>query len=125
MPRLYNFNNSPGHITGVRTPDGKLGIYANWKRGTTNIAFDNTLETEYYNYATPDGRAETHNTNHQNAARQLYQQLVNDILPNELRAPLPPTYVPAQAFAKVRYLTYVELINTLTSGDLPLSIGDV
>jgi arylsulfatase A-like enzyme len=124
-PQLYNFNNSPVHITGVRTPDGKLGVYANWQPGTTNIAFDKTLETEYYDYATPDGRAELDNTKNQAAARQLYQQLVNDILPNELRAPLPSIYAPAQGLAKIQYLAYVQLINTLTNDQLPLSIGDV
>ena len=33
--------------------------------------------------------------------------------------------VPAQTLAKIQYLAYVQLINTLTNDQLPLSIGDV
>ena len=126
-PQVYNFNDSPGHVIAVRTPTAKLGMYANWVKNTTNIAFDNTLEFEYYNYSTAGGRAETDNTyDPKNPAVQaLYNQLVNSILPNELRAPLPSIFVPAQTLAQARYITYAGLINTLTAGDLPLSIGDV
>jgi arylsulfatase A-like enzyme len=125
VPQLYNFNKSPGHITGVRTADSKLGVYADWQRGTVNIAFNNTLEREYYDYTTPGGRAETANTNNEAAAHQLYQKLVTDILPNELRAPLPSLYAPAQTLAKIRYLTYVQLINSLTNAQLIASVGDI
>ena len=54
---------------------------------------------------------------------------MTDILPNELRAPLPSSYVPAQTLALTEYLAYVQLINVLTSAQanaqLSLSVGDV
>lgn len=127
VPLLYNFNSSPGHIIGVRTPTAKLGMYASWVQNTTNIAFDKKIEFEYYDYSTAEGRAETANTYDPNdpAIQALYDQLVSSILPNELRAPLPSIFAPAQALAKARYITYIDLINAATAGDLPLSIGDV
>ena len=57
----YNFLDAANHIVGIRTKDGKLGVYANWQNGTTNIVFDNTLELEFYDYSTPGGVAETDN----------------------------------------------------------------
>ena len=37
-PQLCNFNNSPVHTIGVRTPIAKLGVYAGWVPDTTDIA---------------------------------------------------------------------------------------
>jgi hypothetical protein len=37
-PQLHNFNNSPIHVIGVRTPVAKLGVYADWVPETTDIA---------------------------------------------------------------------------------------
>jgi uncharacterized sulfatase len=56
--------------------------------------------------------------------------LLTDVLPNELRAPLPAGFVPAQTLAKNEYLAYVELINVITTREdtvavLPLTVGDV
>jgi arylsulfatase A-like enzyme len=123
VPLLYNFNSSPGHIIGVRTPDAKLGVYAHWLTGTTEIALD-TIEIEYYDYATPGGRLETDNQKDLPGAAELLTRLLEDILPNELRAPLPDSLVPAQTIAKGLYLGYANLINTLTASALPLMIGD-
>jgi arylsulfatase A-like enzyme len=127
VPPLYNFNNSPSHVIGVRTPDAKLGVYADWRQGTTDIAFNQPIEFEYYDYSTVEGRAETHNTysKHNPAAQALYDMLLTDILPNELRGPLPPIYVPAQTTAKFHYIRYTELVKLLGIGQLPFSIGDI
>jgi hypothetical protein len=125
VPDIYNFNNSPTHIIGVRTADAKFGLYAKWVPGTTNINFNDTIETEFYDYATPGGRAETDNRKDDPRAAILYKALLQNILPNELRAPLPPRFRPAQTIAKANYLAYVKVINTLTASDLPLSIGDI
>ena len=123
-PTVYNFNNSPGHIIGLRTPDAKLGVYAQWLRGTTDIDLG-TIQLEYYDYQTSGGRLEIDNRKNAPAANVLLNALLTNVLPNELRAPLPPAFIPAQTDAKTRYLTYVGLIDQLNASDLPLSIGDL
>jgi hypothetical protein len=69
-------------------------VYANWVPGTTDIAFDSTIEIEYYDYSTPGGRAETHNRKNDPRAAVLYRALLQDILPKDLRAPLPASFQP-------------------------------
>jgi hypothetical protein len=127
VPPLFNFNNSGGHIIGVRTPDAKLGVYSHWRQGTTDIDFNQPIEFEYYDYSTAGGRAETDNTYSKDnpAAQALYSLLLTDILPNELRGPLPSIYVPAQTTAKLQYITYTELVKFYGIGQLPFSIGDI
>ena len=123
-PTVYNFNNSPGHVIGLRTPDAKLGVYAQWLRGTTDIDLG-TIQLEYYDYQTSGGRLEIDNRKNAPAANVLLNALLTNVLPNELRAPLPSTFIPAQTIAKIRYLTYVGLIDQLNASDLPISIGDI
>ena len=58
--------------------------------------------------------------------QKLYKQLVDDIIPHQLRAPLPDIFVTAQTDAQARYITYVDTIDDATTiEDLPVSIGDV
>jgi arylsulfatase A-like enzyme len=123
-PTVYNFNNSPGHVIGLRTPDAKLGVYAQWLPGTTDIDLD-TRQLEYYDYQTPEGRLEIDNRNNDPAAFALLRALLTNVLPNELRAPLPSAFIPVQDEAKRRYLRYVDIIDTLNASDLPISIGDI
>jgi arylsulfatase A-like enzyme len=128
-PKVYNFNDSPSHIIGLRTPGAKLGVYADWVPGTTDIA-TSTIELEYYDYSTPGGVLETVSTPNNPAAAALLTALLTNVLPNELRAPLPPSLVPPQTLAKTEYLAYVDLINEITTIEdtvavLPLTVGDV
>jgi uncharacterized sulfatase len=123
-PTVYNFNNSPGHIIGLRTPDAKLGVYADWVTGTTDINID-SIQLEYYDYQTPGGRLETDNRKNDPAALALLSQLLTNVLPNELRAPRPSTFIPAQTDAKARYITYVGAIDQTDASELPFAIGDL
>jgi uncharacterized sulfatase len=129
FPQLYNFNNSPVHIIGLRTPVAKLGVYADWVPGTTDIA-PSTIELEYYDYKTPGGVLETKSRPNDPAAQLLLTALLTNVLPNELRAPLPPIFVPPQTLAKTEALAYLALINTITTTEetvavLPTRAGDV
>jgi arylsulfatase A-like enzyme len=123
-PTVYNFNNSPGHIIGLRTPDAKLGVYADWVKDTIDINLD-SIQLEYYDYQTPGGRLETDNRKNDPAAFVLLQQLLTNVLPNELRAPLPSTFIPAQTDATTRYITYVDAIDQIDKSELPFAIGDL
>lgn len=123
MPESLNFNQSASHIIGVRTDQGKLGTYSHWAPQTTTITGKSDLE--YYDYATERGQLELDNREHAPAARALYRQLMQDILPNELQAPLPGNLVAVQNLAQSRYLEYVELINSGGNFELPFRIGDI
>src|SRR5215831_13300066 len=131
-PSIYNFNGSASHIIGLRTPNAKLGLYVDWLPGTTDID-PNTItlnNLEYYDYKTPGGLLETENRNNDPAAQVLLTALLTNVLPNELRAPLPAAFVPAQTQAQNEYLAYVALINAINTKEdtvaiLPLRVGDV
>ncbi|MEX3858865.1 sulfatase-like hydrolase/transferase [Paraburkholderia sp. BR10923] len=127
LPESYipNASSTPTHIIGVRTQVNKLGTYSFWAPESTTISGRSQLE--YYDYATTAGQLELDNRYRDPAARVLYQQLLTDILPNELRAPLPGSLVAAQTLAEARYVSYVRLINSggVSEPQLPLSIGDI
>jgi uncharacterized sulfatase len=107
IPTTLNYLHAPEHVVGLRSADGKLGLYQYWKAGTVD-ATTAGQEVEYYDYATEGGRLETEMSPPPPA---LLQQLVNDIVPNELRAPLPPAYRDAQDSAAQAYVKYVEAAN--------------
>jgi uncharacterized sulfatase len=77
------------YLVSLRTAEAKLGVYADWVTGTTDIKRD-SIQFEYYDYQTPDGRLETENRNHDPTAYVLLDKLLTDVLPNERRAPFPP-----------------------------------
>ena len=121
-PNVYNFNNSPIHIMAMRTPEAKLGVYADWVG--TDIRRD-TIQLEYYDYETPGGRLEIDNRKDDPEAFRLRDILLNDVLPNELRAPLPRSFLLEQEKAKARYVSYVAAIDTYDKSQLPFGIGDL
>jgi len=92
--------------------------------GTTDIDLG-TIQLEYYDYQTSGGRLETDNRKNAPAANVLLNALLTNVLPNELHAPLPSTFIPTQTKAKAQYLAYVKIIDQLDASDLPLSIGDI
>ncbi len=112
-PGYLNFNGSPAHLVGIRTQEMKFGIYANWVGPTSQIANDQTLETELYDYSTSGGAAELDNLKDDPRIPALRQSLVNDIIPSELRAPLPGALGVAQDLSRIAYLTYDTLLRNL------------
>lgn len=117
VPKIYNFNESPGHIVGLLTPKGKLGIYAKWLKGTTRIDRA-SIEMEFYDYTTEGGRAETHNTPDHPEALALRKTLLDDIIPNELHAPLGARLRGPQHYSERAYLRYEVLLNFLVNREL-------
>lgn len=125
VPGYLNFNGSPTHLVGVRTPDLKFGLYANWQGVTAQIADDGTLETELYDYSTPAGQAELDNLKADPRIPELKQALLADIIPTVLRAPLPGALGTAQAASKYAYLAYDAIIRNLPAPGSGGSAGDV
>lgn len=106
----------PFHLLGLRTQDFKLGVYSKWKRGTTRIDAG-SIETEFYNYGTPQGRAEVANRPHDPRAAPALELLLDEIVPKEFRAPLPAGLLGPQAFSRTRYLAYSALLENIDSND--------
>ncbi|MBV9390078.1 MAG: sulfatase-like hydrolase/transferase [Chroococcidiopsidaceae cyanobacterium CP_BM_ER_R8_30] len=120
VPLIVTGVGTKPHIIGYRTEAEKLGIYSAWKHGTTDIEL-NSIELEYYDYTTEGGRAETDNlTNSDDPTVQakiqaLLEVVLQQLIPNELQAPLPAFLQPAQDFSRLRYLQYVSLIDSIKS----------
>jgi uncharacterized sulfatase len=105
----YNFNDAPLHVLGMRTKHEKVVTYAKWRSLTGEIK-RGSVEVEFYDYATEGGRAELDNTPDDPRAAPLVKQLLEDILPNEVRAPLHGKYSILQSLAKERWLLFARLM---------------
>ena len=81
---------APFHVLGLITENAKLGVYSDWADDSDEILPDGQ-EFEFYDYSTDEGRLELANTaGEQNPQfSELYQTLMTEAVPNELRAPLP------------------------------------
>jgi arylsulfatase A-like enzyme len=116
-PKFFNYLNAPTHVLGLRTPDAKLGVSADWFTATSKIN-PSTAQLEYYDYSTSRGRLELDNTATDNPrAAHLYRLLLNEIIPNELQQLLPPSLLPYQELAKIAHLAFSAFIK-----NLPLSV---
>jgi len=107
IPAKFNTNNYPIHIAGLRTQSAKLATYSTWTPRTGQIE-PGTVELEFYDYATPQGAAELANNPDDPRAQQMLDILLNDLIPNELRAPLPPGLAAAQDISRAAYLLLEE-----------------
>jgi arylsulfatase A-like enzyme len=101
----------PVHAIGYRTTAGKLGLYSFWRDGSINIA-PKGYELEFYDYGTDEGVIEVESTPDSSLAKQYYENLTGEIIPNELRQPLPTSLQPFQQEAIQAYLTYIESLDT-------------
>lgn len=92
-PILFPFmQDAPFHVLGLVTEDAKLGVYTNWADDSFEIQSAGQ-ELEFYDYTTEEGRLELVNTASPQNQRfaELYQLFMTELVPNELRAPLPDT----------------------------------
>jgi uncharacterized sulfatase len=108
IPPNFNYEGAPEHVVGLRTPGGKLGLYRFWKPNTIDAVAEGQ-EVEYYDYSTEGGRQEVAISD---PPPGLLPELVNDIIPNELRAPLPASYQQTQQSAIQAYIRYVDIANS-------------
>lgn len=95
IPSDVNFLLSPFHIIGMVTEAGKVVVYSHWHLGTTLLSkVDQQLE--YYDYSTELGRLEIESLPDSPAAKAMSKRLLKKYLHDELEAPLPRRYRPAQ-----------------------------
>jgi uncharacterized sulfatase len=111
-PSFFNFNNSPTHVLGLRTPDTKLGVYANWYKATSKLD-PSTAQLEFYDYSSTQGQLELETMPDDPRAKAMFAQLLAQIIPNELQKPLPAPYTASQDLAKFAHLTFRALIENL------------
>jgi uncharacterized sulfatase len=116
IPANFNKNKAPLHIVGLRTQAAKLATYSTWTPSTGEIE-PGTLASEFYDYSTPQGVAELANTPDDPRAQQMLNTLLENLIPNELRAPLPGRLAAAQALSKTAYLLVEEKILDPNSSD--------
>jgi arylsulfatase A-like enzyme len=101
----------PLHVIGYRTSVAKLGLYSYWLDGTIDIATKGR-ELEFYDYSTNEGIIETNSTAGSALALQYYQTLTTEVIPNELRQPLPASLQPFQKQAINTYLAFLNGLPT-------------
>ena len=103
IPAKFNTGNYPIHIAGLRTQSAKLATYSTWTPRTGQIE-PGTVELEFYDYGTPEGIAELANNPDDPRAQQMLTFLLNELIPNELRARLPGGLGVAQDASRTAYL---------------------
>jgi arylsulfatase A-like enzyme len=81
---------APRHVVALRSARGKLAVYSNWTPETTRLE-PAGQELELYDYSQPSGRAELVNSAgvQTELEEALWTVLETEVLPGELRAPLP------------------------------------
>lgn len=108
VTRILNYNVSPTHIAGIISGAQKLGIYNFWAPGSTRpIAAGRELE--FYDHATPGGAAELDNRPSDPRAQELLELWENELLPNEVRKPLPESLRHAQEATRQAYLEFIRV----------------
>ena len=105
-----NYLHAPEHVVAVINASGKFGVYGRWAEGTDQLQPEG-LEFEYYDYTQPDGTQEMNSDPSAEGAHELRRVLFEELIPNELNAPLPREYRKAQDGALTAYWKYVKLAN--------------
>lgn len=80
---------APRHVVALRTPQGKLALYSDWRQGTMDVE-PASEEVELYDYGTPGGRSELESVAGASPLEeQMRLTLEEEAIPQELEAPLP------------------------------------
>jgi uncharacterized sulfatase len=112
-----NYLQAPTHVLGVRTADAKLGTYSHWLPGTTRIDRA-TTQIDFYDCSTDLGRAETESRPHDPRAQVLLDRLLNQYVPQQMAAPLPPPLQRASLRARGEYLAFTAAFNLYSLSQL-------
>jgi arylsulfatase A-like enzyme len=107
---VLNYLHAPTHVLAVRTQEAKLVTYTHWFPGTTR-PIRGSMELEFYDYATSEGRAETRSHPNDPRAKALAHKLFNQYVPQQMEAPLPPPLKRTVARARASYIAYVAKSN--------------
>lgn len=117
LPAVFNYLHAPTHLLAVRTREAKLVTYTHWFPGTTR-PIPRSMQLEFYDYATPEGRAETRSHPHDPRARALAHKLFTQYVPQQMEAPLPPPLKRTVAKARASYVAFEAEFNVLNLAKL-------
>ena len=110
IPDVLNYLYAPTHVLAVRTKREKLVTYTKWFPGTTR-RIPGSLQLEFYDYATEQGRAETSSDPDDPRAKALAHKLFTQYVPQQMEAPLPPPLKRTVARARASYVAFVAATN--------------
>lgn len=128
LPVVFNYLHAPTHILAVRTQEAKLVTYTHWLPGTT-LPDPRSIELEFYDYTTAEGRAETRSHPDDSRAVELAFKLFGQYVPQQMEAPLPPPLKRTVAKARASYVAFeakfnlLNLVNLLQNGQLGKLLG--
>jgi arylsulfatase A-like enzyme len=109
---------APRHVIAVRTQAAKYALYTNWRPGSLEIASGDD-DGELYEYSTAAGRLELDNRRGRSRHEEtMYRLLMEEALPNELRAPLPSRLRDAQARGHGNYLQVSGTVQSQVARDV-------
>jgi hypothetical protein len=105
---------APFHVIGIRTPAAKFATYNYWKVGSIDLNDAGGQELELYNYLRPAGRLELDNSASTEPwlVRELQEFIRHEVLPRELRRPLPDAYRVIHEAAVAAYVDGVQIPNS-------------
>src|SRR6201996_8878773 len=112
VPVAFNYLRAPTHVLAVRSLREKLVTYTHWFPGTTR-PIPSSLQLEYYDYATAEGRDETRSHPRDPRAKALAQKLFSQYVPQQTEAPLPPPLKRTVARARASYIRFEAQFNVL------------
>jgi arylsulfatase A-like enzyme len=100
---------APRHVVSLRSAQGKLALYSNWRPATTELEAAGQ-ESEFYDYSSEEGRLEL--SSQMRTASPLEEALLATLeataIPDELRGPMPPALQAAHRDALTKYFSFEE-----------------
>ena len=113
VQRILNFNASPTHIMALLKANTKLVTYNYWEPDSTQLTAAGR-GVEFYDYSTPGGSAETDNRSDDPRVAQQLEELYNELLPKEIRRPMPASPRVVQAQQEQAWIDYADLVDNLS-----------
>lgn len=118
---LLNFNGAPTHILALMQANTKLGLYGHWVNHTVQLS-PLGRELEFYDHSTPSGKLELDNEPGDPRVPPSLNRLLSEILPGEIRKPLPPSLSSFADANQQVYLAYIDFLDGFSEAEVLANI---
>ena len=100
---------APRHVVSLRSAQGKLALYSNWRPATTDVEAAGQ-ESEFYDYSSEEGRLELSSQIRPGSPLEedMWATLEATAIPQELRGPLPGALQAAHRDTLNKYFSFEE-----------------